>query len=188
MNDDKKWILDCILCHGVKKGKFKLTSGKISDYYIDIKTVSLLPTVMESIGSEILKEVLPEKVKAIGGMEFGAIPLVLYTCMVSLRKYSDVILKPFIIRKGDRNHGTQKRIEGSFLPSRAVLIDDVATSGESIVKSITILNQEESIEVSKVIVLVDREEGAKEKVEYMGAKFSSIFTMNEILKEYKEEE
>jgi orotate phosphoribosyltransferase len=87
-----------------------------------------------------------------------------------------------IIRKEKREHGTGKQIEGSDVKGKSVLIiEDVTTSGGSVVKSIQIL-RENNAEVEKVLVVVDRESGAREKLKKLEVEFTPLITISEILK------
>jgi orotate phosphoribosyltransferase len=160
-------------CGAIKFGRFVLTSGAISDYYIDIKKASTEPKILKLIAQEMSS--YTKGYDLLAGMELGAVPLV-----VALSLETDI---PYvIIRKEKREHGTGKQIEGSDVKGKSVLIiEDVTTSGGSVVKSIQIL-RENNAEVEKVLVVVDRESGAREKLKKLEVEFTPLITISEILK------
>ena len=146
-----------IACGAIKFGHFKLTSGKESNYYVDIKQASTNPKVLLEIAQEMSKLITGEKYELIAGMELGAVPLVVALALETNIPY-------VIIRKEKPSHGTGKQVVGNITPGQRVLIvEDVATSGGSVVKAIDVLRGEE-LTVEKILVVVDREEGAQEKL------------------------
>ena len=129
----------------VKFGDFTLTSGKKSSYYVDLKLASTEPSILKEIAVEFAK-LLPENIDFIAGMELGAVPLAAALSLETGIPYS-------MIRKSSREHGTGTRIEGPS-KGRAVLVDDVATTGGSNIESIKMLT-DEGVDVSMVLVVVD---------------------------------
>jgi orotate phosphoribosyltransferase len=140
-------------CGAFKTGEFTLTSGKKSNFYVDIKQASTNPKILKEIAAEMAKFLEDED--KIAGMELGAVPLA-----VALSLECDL---PFlIIRKKDRLHGTTKLIEGDMKSGdKILLVEDVTTTGSSVVRAADIIKNEGG-EVLRVIVVVDREEGAME--------------------------
>jgi orotate phosphoribosyltransferase len=174
---NKKEIIKLLIdCKAIKFGDFILTSGVHSDYYIDIKKASTNPFILDKI-TKILSN-YSKDYDIIAGMELGAVPLIV---ALSLE-----IKKPFvIIRKAKRDHGTSKQIEGDDVGNKKVLIiEDVTTSGGSVIEAIKILKNEEAI-VDKVIVIVDREFGAKDKIKNFGLDLIPLLNISEIIKEEK---
>ena len=159
-----------IECKALKFGEFTLTSGKKSSYYVNMKLASTNPEILRLISVEFAK-LIPDGTDIIAGMELGAVPLA-----VALSLESDI---PYtMIRKGERKHGTGSRLEGPS-EGKAVLIDDVATTGGSNVESLKVL-QDEGIEVTKILVVVDREEGAQEKLVPFNIPFESLISASEL--------
>ena len=147
-----------IECGAIKFGKFILTSGKESSYYVDIKQASTNPKVLREIATEMSSLISGEKVDLVAGMELGAVPLA-----VALALETD--LPYVIIRKQKPDHGTGKQLVGNAEPGQhALIVEDVATTGGSVVRAIDALRGE-GLVVEKVIVVVDREEGAHESLE-----------------------
>jgi len=160
-------------CGAIKFGRFVLTSGAISDYYIDIKKASTTPKTLRLIAQEMSS--YTKGYDMLAGMELGAVPLV-----VALALETDI---PYvIIRKEKREHGTGKQIEGGDVKGKSVLIiEDVTTSGGSVVKTIQILRENQA-EVEKVLTVVDREAGAKETLKKLEVQFIPLISVSEILK------
>ena len=160
-------------CEAIKFGRFVLTSGAISDYYIDIKRASTNPKILKKI-AEAMAE-YTDKYDLLAGMELGAVPLVVAVSLETGIPY-------VIIRKEKREHGTGKQIEGRDVKGKKVLvIEDVATSGGSILKTIEILRESQA-KVDKVLVVVDRESGAREKLQNLDVAFVPLISVSEILK------
>jgi orotate phosphoribosyltransferase len=143
----------------LKVGKFTLASGRTSDYYIDARLASLDPEGASRIADAILAEIDGMKVDAIGGMDMGATPIV---GAVALRSFQ--LGKPiptFVVRKDVKAHGTQKLIEGPIPPPpcNVVIVDDVVTSGGSILKAIDAV-EKHGAKVLLAISVLDRNAGA----------------------------
>lgn len=143
-----------IECGAIKFGKFVLTSGKESDYYVDIKLASTNPIVLKEIAEEMSKLIAEDHVEILAGMELGAVPLAVALSLETKIPY-------VIVRKEKPTHGTGKQIVGKVTPGQdALIVEDVATTGGSVVKALRVL-REEGLNVKKVLVVVDREEGAE---------------------------
>jgi len=171
--DKKELIKDLKECEAIRFGHFVLTSGATSDYYIDIKKASTSPKILKKIAEAMAEHT--DKYDLLAGMELGAVPLVVAVSLETGIPY-------VIIRKEKREHGTGKQIEGGDVEGKKVLvIEDVATSGGSILKTIEILRDSKA-EVDKVLVVVDRESGAREKIQNLDAAFIPLVSVSEILK------
>ena len=163
-------------CGAIKFGRFVLTSGAISDYYIDIKKASTEPKILRIIAQQMSD--YTKGYDMLAGMELGAVPLVVALSLETGIPY-------VIIRKEKREHGTGKQIEGGDVKGKSVLIiEDVTTSGGSVIKTIQIL-RENNAEVEKVLVVVDRENGARELLQKLEVEFIPLVSVSEILKNKK---
>jgi orotate phosphoribosyltransferase len=169
----KSEIIDLLKqCKAIQFGKFVLTSGAVSSYYIDIKKASTNPSILQKITQAMIPHA--KEYDMLAGMELGAVPLV-----VSLSLQTN--LPYVIIRKEKRGHGTSKQIEGDDVNNKKVLIiEDVTTSGGSIVKTIQILRERNAV-VDKSLVVVDRESGAKEKLKHLDVQLIPLISVNDIL-------
>ena len=156
----------------VKFGKFVLSSGISSNYYIDIKQASTNPTILKEIAKEMSK--FAENHDLIAGLELGAVPLI-----VALSLETGI---PFVIvRKEEKMHGTRKMIEGESVENKKVLVvEDVTTTGTSVLKAINVLRKNGAI-LDKVVSVVDRESGAREKIEREGLKLVSLISVKDLL-------
>ena len=159
----------------IKFGKFKLTSGKESSFYIDLRIIPSYPQAFRKI-----MDFYVEKANQIKNFDvIAGIPTsgMIYASILAYK-----IQKPFIyVRKEQKNWGERKRIEGKLEKNkRILLVDDLITTGKTILDAILAIRWEEGI-VNDVVVLVDREEGGKEKLEKEGLKLHSLLRVGEIL-------
>jgi len=158
-------------------GTFKLTSGKITPYYIDLRIIPSFPEAFQKICNFyvtfIKDEIGLQNFERIAGIPIAGIPF------ASLVAYNTK--KPFLyIRKGERLHGRQKRIEGILTPGdRILLIDDLATTGLSLAEAAKTINAEGG-KTTNALVLIDREEGARAKLEKSGIKLHALLKISEI--------
>ena len=180
MNKKKTGKLKSRLCEllqveALKRGHFLLSCGKVSNYYLDGRVITLNPEGAYLVASIILDLVEGEKIAAIGGPTLGADPIVGAIAALShLRKRP---IKTFIVRKSIKGHGMKRQIEGPGLKKKArvILVDDVATTGQALIEAKAALDSA-GILADKAIVIVDRCEGAKANLRKAGLKLESIFT------------
>lgn len=169
-----------LLKQSLKKGKFILTSGKNSNYYLNGRNVTLAPEGAYGSANLIFKIIKKNKITAIGGLTVGADPLAgAIAYLAHIKKYP---LKTFILRKEPKSHADKKQIEGPELDKKDVIliIDDIATTGKSLIESARTLRTL-GFKVTKALVLVDREEGAKENLNKIGIELKSVFTLRDLL-------
>ena len=161
-------------CEAIQFGHFILTSGAESSYYIDIKKASTNPEILAIIADDMEK--YSQGYEMIAGMELGAIPLIVALSLKTKIPYA-------IVRKQKREHGTGKQIEGGDVSGKKVLIlEDVTTSGGSVIKTIQAIREEGGI-VDKVIVVVDRDSGAKEKIQNVDVSLIPLLDIKDYLKQ-----
>ncbi|MEM3526578.1 MAG: orotate phosphoribosyltransferase [Candidatus Jordarchaeaceae archaeon] len=158
-------------------GAFKLTSGKISPYYIDLRIVPSFPDSFQKIcdfyQGFIEDEIGRDNFDRIAGIPVAGLPF------ASLIAYN--MNKPFLyIRKGVRLHGRQRRIEGILAPGdRILLVDDLVTTGLSLIKAAKSITAEGGV-VTDAVVLLDREEGGREKLEKLGINLHALISVSEV--------
>ena len=159
-------------------GEFTLASGKRSDHYWDGKKVTLDARGAFLVGTAILEIISSVEAEAVGGLEMGAIPIA--TSVALLSSQGDRPIPAFIVRKEAKRHGTRSEIEGCD-PSgkRVVIVDDVITSGESVLKAIRAV-EARHCKVVKVVALVDRHEGGSDSVRQEGYSFQSILDFRKV--------
>jgi len=161
-------------------GPFKLASGGMSDFYLDMKPTTFSPEGLNLI-ADILYDMLREdhSVDAVGGLELGALPII---NAVSMRSWSDRPIDGFIVRKEKKGHGTDKKIDGNFRPdSNVVLFEDVTTRGGSVMEAVNAVRSRGAT-VSKIITIVDRLEGATENLRKEGIELVAVFTIRDLQK------
>ena len=148
-----------------------LSSGETSPYYYDLKSVVLTPIGADLIGKLLLEEVLKfDDVKSVGGLEVGA---TLLAPLITLKSSERRLLDAFFVRKLPKKHGLEKEVEGN-LKDPVVVVDDVITSGKSVLQTIEKIKQNNK-KVNGIVCIIDREEGAKELFKDKGIPFVSLF-------------
>jgi len=158
-------------------GAFKLTSGKISPYYVDLRIVPSFPDAFRKVSdlyvSFVGGDVGSGNFERIAGIPVAGIPF------ASLVAYA--MRKPFFfIRKGVRLRGRQRRIEGVIAPGdRVLLIDDLVTTGLSLQKAAKTITAEGGV-VADAAVLIDRQEGGRERLQKSGIRLHAMLEMGEI--------
>jgi orotate phosphoribosyltransferase len=153
--------------NSLRFGVFTLASGKQSAYYIGYFR----------LGISALKDMVAEK---IGGFDtFASVPT---SGLVFGSALAYEMNKPFIyVRKEPKAYGTNKTIEGFLEPgSKVIIVDDVATTGTSVSSAVEIMRANGGI-VEDVVALVDRHEGAEDKLKKMGVKLSAVTGINDIV-------
>ncbi|MFP3869057.1 MAG: orotate phosphoribosyltransferase [Desulfobacteraceae bacterium] len=153
-----------------------LSSGRSSNYYIDCRRVTLSAAGAYLTAQLVLEHLPPGEVEAVGGLTLGADPIV--TAAAALSYQEGRPLNAFIVRKQTKGHGGRQLIEGPLLASGAqvAIIDDVATTGGSILKAIQAVLDQTDWQVMRVMCLVDRQEGARELLAQAGFELTALFT------------
>jgi orotate phosphoribosyltransferase len=156
-----------------------LTSGRTSNYYVDMKMTTLDPEGSSLIARLILETLKPYDIDAIGGFTLGADPIV--SAVAALSVETERPLPAFIVRKEPKKHGERKMIEGPFEKGwKVAVVDDVVTTGGSTMKACKAV-EEEGGEVALTLTIVDRLEGGRENLEKEGYHFISLLTRDDIL-------
>lgn len=176
----KNRLRDILLNKSVISGKeFKLSSGKISNFYVDARVTTLYPEGAYLCGKIFLEMLKDFDIEAVGGYSIGADPIVSSISVLSYMENNPI--PAFIIRKEVKSHGTGKIIEGNFPQNAKVAIfDDVVTSGGSIIRGAKQV-ENHGCKVEVVMAVIDREEGGRETIEAGGYKFLSIFKKSDLI-------
>jgi orotate phosphoribosyltransferase len=160
-----------------QKGDFTLSSGAKSGYYFDGKMVEMFSAGASLIGEIIFERTKDMDIAAIGGLEIGAVPLT--TAAVCAYNRHGRVIEGFFVRQEAKTHGTKKIIEGR-LPhgSKVVIVDDVVTTGTSILKAIAAVRRAEC-DPLLVLALVDRLQGAAELFQQEIIPYQAIFSIHD---------
>ena len=161
----------------VRTGDITLSSGKKSDFYVDCKQTLLHPDGMALTGTVLVDawQSLALDIDAVGGPTLGADPM---TCAFVLQaRRRGLYLPGFFIRKEPKGHGTMAYVEGTRslkAGSKALVLEDVITTGGSSLRSIGYL-RDAGFEVVHLFCLVDRQEGALERIEAAGVPVTAMY-------------
>jgi len=180
MPTTRERLLHLIRARAYREGEVTLASGRKSDFYIDGKMIEISPEGAHLIGEVLYERIREIKVAAVGGLAVGAVPLV--TSIVISAYHHGGGIEGFFVRGEAKSHGTMKVIEG-YLPNpgdRIVVVDDVITSGKSVMKAIEAV-KERGAEIAAVLAIVDRDAGARQFFESQGYRYESIFTKQDVL-------
>lgn len=163
----------------LRNGPYTLSSGKISDVFFDVKMTSLDPEGATLAADLILDMLEGQDIHAVGGLAVGACPIVSAICVRSYERRMNIAA--FYVRKSVKDHGTRKMIEGLELKpgNRVAIVDDVATKGGAMLDAILPV-REMGCEIVKAIVVVDRQEEAKQRLAEEGYALESLFTREEL--------
>jgi len=178
-------LLRLLAAKSFRLGTFKLSSGGVSDYYVDCRTTTLDARGSQLTGRVFLDEIAARgwKPDAVGGLTMGADPIVVAVAVTS------GTIHGFLVRKSDKLHGTGQRIEGFHEKNaRIVIVDDVCTTGASTVSAIEAA-REFGFRIVGAICLVEREDAkGRSAVEKAAApaEFVSIFTAADVRKEHSQ--
>lgn len=175
----KERLLALLKKEAFKKGNFILSSGKTSNYYLDGRIITLTPEGAYLVANIILQIIKGQDIDAVGGPTLGADPIVGALAAISYAQAQP--MKTFIVRKAVKEHGTQRQVEGPLLKegSRVILVDDVATTGKALIEAKEAL-EKIGVHARRAMVIVDRNEGAKENLAKYNIELSSIFRIEEL--------
>ena len=155
----------------VKYGEFELSHGGTSDYYVDKYVFETNPRCLELI-AEAFAERLGEA--KLAGVALGGVPLVAVTSVETGLPY-------VIARKQQKEYGTANLVEGDLAEGEAVVvIEDIATTGQSAIDAAEALREAGAV-VDRVLVVVDREEGARENLAEADLELQSLVTASDLL-------
>lgn len=195
MPSAREQLLTLLATKSFRLGDFQLSSGGRSDYYVDCRT-----TTLDALGALLTARVVLDEIRkqrwvpeAVGGMTLGADPIVTAVAMLSAQEGQPraeaqqdrrrAFVHGFLVRKAEKSHGTGQRIEGFQRPgARAVIVDDVCTTGSSTVQAIEAARAG-GFDIIGVLCLVEREEaGGRPAVEKAAApaSFISVFKASEV--------
>ena len=154
------------------RGTFTLRSGKTSHYYLDKYLFSTRPEILRELGA-LFAARIPAGTSRLAGAELGGIPLVSAASMASG-------LPCLFIRNQKKEYGTAKQLEGKLeRGDRVMIVEDVATTGGQALEAAKVL-REGGAEITAIVSVIDRMEGARENIQAAGILFDSLFTVKDL--------
>jgi len=173
-------LVDLVTRKALKRGTFRLASGREASFYLDAKQVVLDSEGSMLVGQAILARlaVLSRFPDAVGGMSIGADPIT--SAVVTMAGVAGRPLKGFMIRKEPKDHGTKRYVEGPVEPGqRVVIVEDVTTTGGSSLLAID-RAQEFGLVVDRVVTVIDRLSGAEAAFAARGIPLESLLTIRDL--------
>jgi len=174
--NSRETLREEILKKAVVHGKVILSSGKEADYYVDLRRVTLDAVSAPLVGEVMLDLVKDWEFDAVGGLTLGADPVA--TAMMHVAAQRGKKIDSFVVRKAEKAHGLQRRIEGPDVKGRRVVaVEDTSTTGGSVLTAVEALKEAGAIVVG-VAVIVER--GAKGKVEEAGLEYRTAYSLSDL--------
>jgi uridine monophosphate synthetase len=175
----KQKIIDSLIEIGaIKFGEFKLKSGILSPIYIDLRIIISYPQLLERIASSMIKLVQDSQFEKVAGIPYTALPI---ATAFSLQSGIPMIYS----RKEKKEYGTSQQIEGVWQVGEQVLVvDDLITNGESKFETFEIF-EKVGLNIRDVVVLIDREQGGRERLAEKGYRLHSLISIFEVLTQLK---
>lgn len=180
METKKQFFLECYKLGIIKFGQFTLKSGIESPFYVDLRPLASDPKILKHLANYLLEMLPLDNFDLICGVPYAALPM---ATAMSLESYIPLIIK----RKEAKAYGTKKIIEGIYKKGQnCLLVEDVITSGKSLLETIPEI-ENEGITVSDIVVVLDRQQGGKEILEEKGYRVHTLFNITEVCQMLSEE-
>lgn len=180
MEEYRERLKRCIADRAIQFGEFVLSSGQKSEYYVDLRLVTLDPEGAYAVAKVLLDALEGEEVDAVGGPSMAADPIA--GAIAAVAGAEGLRVRGFMVRKEPKGHGMQKRVEGPLQPGmRVVVVDDTVTTATQMIDAARAVEQEADCHVVKLLCVIDRLQSARSNVEAAGYRFESIFTIDELL-------
>jgi len=173
-------LIGLVESKALKRGTFRLASGREASFYLDAKQV-----VLDAHGAMLVGRAILERLRslgplpaAVGGMSIGADPIT--SAVITMAGVEGLQLKGFMVRKEPKDHGTKKYVEGPVEPGqRVVIVEDVTTTGGSSLLAIDRVH-EFGLVVERVVTVIDRLAGAKDAFAARGIPLESLVTIRDL--------
>jgi len=161
----------------VKIGSFVLSSGITSPFYIDMRKIYSYPKIMRLIINEVIKKVDLTHYEVLVGVATSGVALAAFIAAA--------VNKPMAyVRLERKDHGTLSQVEGEVEGRYSLIVDDVATTGDSIIRTYEILRSSGAVPAGALVV-VDREQGAEERVRALGMRYHYVMTARQLFSTLK---
>ncbi len=179
MESKKQFFLECYKLGIIKFGQFTLKSGIESPFYVDLRPLASDPKILKKLGHYLLEMLSIEQFDLICGVPYAALPM---ATAMSLESEIPLIIK----RKEAKAYGTKKLIEGIYAKGQnCLIVEDVITSGTSLLETIPEIENEGLI-ATDIVVVLDREQGGRQLLEGKGYRVHTLFTISEAVAILKE--
>jgi len=173
---DREALLKLIKDRAVVRGRVVLSSGREADCYVDLRRVTLDAEAAPLVGRVMLAVTAGLEYDAVGGLTLGADPVA--TAMLHAAAAQGRRLDAFVVRKSEKRHGLQRRIEGPDVAGRRVLaVEDTSTTGGSVLSAVEALRAADA-QVAGVAVIVER--GARARVEGEGLRYIAAYELSDL--------
>jgi orotate phosphoribosyltransferase len=178
---DRQALLDLILDVSFERREITLSSGRKSDFYLDLRQTLMRPKGVQLAGRLVLeKQRTGAPVEAVGGMAVGAVPLVSAVLGAAALDERTSALLGFFVRKQPKGHGLGRQIEGGFKEGQTVaLVEDTTTTGQSTLDAFDLVEAAGG-KVARVLCLVDRGEGAAQAFADRGITLEPLYTRSDL--------
>ena len=175
---DRTELIEQIKNLAVVHGKVTLASGKEADYYVDLRRVTLDGVAAPLVG-RVMRELTADwSFEAAGGLTLGADPVAV--AMLHAAAAEGQRLDAFVVRKSAKGHGMQRQIEGTAVAGRPVLVvEDTSTTGGSVMTAVDAVRAAGG-QIVGVAVIVDRDTGARERIESEGLQYRAAFGLADL--------
>ena len=178
MDSARDRLLELVTGKAVVHGRVTLSSGTEADYYVDLRRITLDGEAAPLVGEVMLDLVEDLDFDSVGGLTMGADPVA--TAMLHAASRRGKRLDAFVVRKAEKAHGLQQRIEGPSVAGRRVLVvEDTSTTGGSPLAAVEAC-REAGAEVVAVAVIADRASGAEEKIRAQGLDYRAAYGMGDL--------
>ena len=157
----------------IKFCKFTLSSGRESDYYVDMKKAITDPQILSQVSKIISQLISDDDIDRVAGPALGAVPI---ATAVALHAGIPMLM----IRKAQKDYGTSQLIEGELKTGdKVIVVEDVTTTGHSLLKAVRAVQDNGGV-VERTFVVVDREEGAVEELKKQGITLEPLVSISEV--------
>lgn len=174
MKTKKDFFLEIAPLEVVKFGQFTLKSGIESPFYVDLRPLASEPKILKELATQLLNLLPNNNFEVICGVPYAALPM---ATAMSLESQIPLIIK----RKEAKSYGTKKLIEGIYQKGQnCLLVEDVITSGKSLLETISEVEKEGLI-ITDIVVVLDREQGGKALLEQKGYRVHTLFNISEVV-------
>lgn len=156
-----------------REGQFTLSSGGTSNYFFQLRQTTMHPEGASLIGDLVVDFMRAHAIQSVGGLELGAVPVVSAASVMAFQRGYEI--RAFFVRKKAKEHGAKELIDGHIQPQTELLmVDDVTTTGGSILRAIDSIAGMKC-KITKALSIVDREEGAAERLAAEGIALHAVF-------------